>query len=59
MNKREVKGLEKHQFGNDFHVFLVENDPQTFEEAMTSINAPMWIEAINDEIYSIMSNHTW
>ena len=35
-----------------------ENDLQSFEEAMTSNDAPMWKEAINNEIYSIMSNHT-
>ena len=26
---------------------------------MTSNDAPMWKEAINNEIYSIMSNHNW
>ena len=27
-------------FGGDFYVFLTENDPQTFEESMTSHDAP-------------------
>ena len=29
-------------FSGDFYVFLTENDPQTFEEAMTSHDAPFW-----------------
>ena len=45
-------------FGDDY-VFLAENDPQSYEEAMTSFDAPFWREAINNEINSIMSNHTW
>ena len=46
-------------FGNDFYVFLTENDPQTFTEAMTSRDAPMQREAVNNEPDSIMSNHVW
>ena len=57
--RRSKRVRKATNFGNEFHVFLVENDPQTFEEAMTSNDAPMWKEAIDDEIYSIMSNHTW
>ena len=34
-------------------------DPKTYKEAMTSRDASFWKEAINDEIYSIMSNQTW
>ena len=37
----------------------VEEDPKTFNEAMTSRDASFWKEAINDEMDSIISNQTW
>lgn len=46
-------------FGDDFYVFLAKNDPQTFEKAMTSLDAPLQKEAVNNELDSIMSNHAW
>ena len=30
-----------------------------FKEAMASCDAPLWREAINNEIESIMHNHNW
>ena len=39
--------------------FLLKNDPHSYEEAITSFDAPFWREAINYKINSIMSNHTW
>ena len=55
-SKRERKATS---FSDVFHVFIVENDPQSYIEAMTSIDAPLWRETINSEIESIISNHTW
>ena len=46
-------------FGPDFLTFLLENEPKTFKEAMSTPEAPFWKEAINSEIESIMQNHTW
>ena len=46
-------------FGPDFLTYLLENEPQSFKEAMTSPEAPYWKEAINDEVESILQNHTW
>ena len=37
----------------------IEDDPKTFQEAMTSRDATFWKEAINDEMDSITSNNTW
>ncbi|KAJ9551062.1 hypothetical protein OSB04_015107 [Centaurea solstitialis] len=37
----------------------IDDDPKTFEEAMSSRDASLWREAINDEMDSIMSNGTW
>lgn len=37
----------------------VENDPQSYYEAMSSRDSAFWKEAINDEMDSILSNNTW
>ena len=46
-------------FGSDFLTFLLENEPQTFKEAMSSSDSSFWKEAVNSEIDSILRNHTW
>ena len=37
----------------------MEDDPKTFKEAKASRDSAFWKESIQDEIDSIMSNHTW
>ncbi|BBN67388.1 hypothetical protein Prudu_63S000500 [Prunus dulcis] len=34
-------------------------DPRTYKEAVMSVDAPFWKEAINDEFQSIIQNNTW
>ena len=46
-------------FGPDFLAFLLENEPQTFKEAMKSSEAQYWKEVVNSEVESILNNHTW
>ena len=46
-------------FGPEFLTFLLENEPRTFNEAMSSSEAQFWKEAINSEIESILNNHIW
>ena len=46
-------------FGLDFLTYSLENEPQSFNEAMSTPESPMWKEAVNSEIESIMQNHTW
>ena len=46
-------------FGPDFLTFMLENEPRTFQEAMASSETAFWKEAVNSEIESILSNHTW
>ncbi|KAL0445959.1 UNVERIFIED_CONTAM: Retrovirus-related Pol polyprotein from transposon TNT 1-94 [Sesamum latifolium] len=46
-------------FGPEFLTYLLENEPRTINEALSSPEAPFWKEAINSEIESIMQNHTW
>ena len=38
---------------------MLEDKPQSFKEAMSSPKAPYWKEVINDEVESILQNHTW
>ncbi|GJV60358.1 hypothetical protein Tco_1466458 [Tanacetum coccineum] len=39
-------------------VFLLEEDPNTYKEALTSLDASFWKEAIKSELDSIMVNNT-
>ena len=55
-SKRVRKGTD---FGKDFFTFLVGDDPLTYKEAISSPDVPFWKEAINNELESILSNHTW
>jgi hypothetical protein len=46
-------------FGPDFLTFMLEDEPQSFKEVMSTPEAPLWKKAINGEIESILQNHTW
>ena len=46
-------------FCPNFLTFLLESEPKTFKEVMSTLKAPFWKKAINSEIESIMQNHTW
>ena len=46
-------------FGPDFISFITIGEPQTYKEAVASPEAPLWKEAINSEVESILQNHTW
>ncbi|XP_057249385.1 uncharacterized protein LOC130590830, partial [Beta vulgaris subsp. vulgaris] len=41
------------------YAFMIEEDPKTFDEAMRSVDASFWKEAIKSELDSIVSNSTW
>ncbi|GJS28528.1 retrotransposon protein, putative, ty1-copia subclass [Tanacetum coccineum] len=45
--------------GPDFVSFMVENEPTSYREAVTSSEGHQWKEAIKSEIDSILQNHTW
>nr|KAJ0189388.1 hypothetical protein LSAT_V11C800435040 [Lactuca sativa] len=40
-------------------LLLTWDNPKTFTESMTSKDDPLWKEAINDEMDSIIGNGTW
>ena len=50
--------IEK-SFGLDFLTYLLESEPQSFKEVVTSAEGTLWKEAINSEVESILQNHTW
>jgi len=39
--------------------WLLEDDPTSLQEALSSLDADLWQEAINAEIDSLESNKTW
>ncbi|PHT40155.1 hypothetical protein CQW23_19009 [Capsicum baccatum] len=57
--RRSTRQVTSTSFGSDFVIFLLENEPQTFKEAMTSSDSSFWKKAVDSEIDSILSNHTW
>ena len=52
--RRSKRARTSKSFGPDFLTYLLENEPQSFNEAMSTLEAPMWKEAVNSEIESIM-----
>jgi hypothetical protein len=57
--RRSTRIRKETNLGDDFYTFLVDGDPLTYSDAISSPDGPLWKEAINNEIQSIMSNHTW
>jgi hypothetical protein len=46
-------------YGPDFSVYSLEEDPTSLQEALSSMDADLWQEAINDEMESLETNRTW
>jgi len=57
--RRSARLSKPRDFGPNFQIYLVEKDPESYAEAMSSNDALFWHEAIDDEMHSIMSNNTW
>ena len=57
--RRSKRTRTSKSFGPDFLTYLLEDEPQSFKESMSSPEAPYWKEAINDEVESILQHHTW
>jgi len=55
-----LKKFDSDALTNEFmSLFLLKEDPKTYQEAMRSIDATFWKEAIKSEIDSLESNRTW
>ncbi|XP_075475893.1 uncharacterized protein LOC142514930 [Primulina tabacum] len=57
--RRSKRARTEKSFGPNFITFMMESEPQSFKEAMSSSEGPLWKEAINSEMKSILQNHTW
>ena len=57
--RRSKRPRIENNLGDGFFTFLVESEPTSYKEAISSLEAPFWKEAINSEIESILQNNTW
>ncbi|GAU26739.1 hypothetical protein TSUD_317370 [Trifolium subterraneum] len=46
-------------YGPDYAAYTLNEDPANLQEALSSMDADLWQEAINDEMDSLESNKTW
>lgn len=57
--RRSKRARTENSFGSNFYMYMIDAEPQSYKEAMSSTEGPLWKEAIRSEISSIMQNHTW
>ena len=57
--RRSKRARVEMDFGPNYYVFNIEENPQNLKEALTSLDAIFWKEAVNDEMKSLISNKTW
>nr|AAU90333.1 Putative gag and pol polyprotein, identical [Solanum demissum] len=57
--RRSKRARIEKDFGPNFYVFNVGDDPLTLKEALSSHDSIFWKEAVNDEMESLISNKTW
>jgi len=55
---RSKKRRKETSFRNDFFTYLVDKDPLTYSEVISSFDSLFWKEAIKVEIDSILQNQT-
>ena len=56
---RSKQARKENDYGNNFLAYVVEDELVSYFDVIISVDAPFWLEAINNELESIMSNHTW
>ncbi|KAK4382083.1 hypothetical protein Sango_2905800 [Sesamum angolense] len=54
--RRSKRARVVKDFGSDFVTYNIEDDPVTFKDAMASLEAKQWKEAVKSEMDSIVSN---
>ena len=57
--RRSQRSRISKSFGQNFMAYAIEREPQIFKEDMSTPEAQICKEAINSEIESIISTHTW
>ena len=56
--RRSKRARVEKDFGPDYYVFNIEENPQNLKEVLTTPDAIFWKEAVNDEMKSLISNRT-
>ena len=56
---RSERQRKEVSFGDDFYTCLVENEPCSYFEAISSTDALLWKEAIKTELDYISKNQPW
>jgi hypothetical protein len=59
VTRKSKRQKTTNSFGDYYIIYLMDDTPKTIEEAYSSLNADLWKEAVQSEMYSIMSNGTW
>ena len=57
-SRRSKRARVEKDFGLDYYVFNIEENPQNLKEALTSPDAIFWKEVVNNEIESLIYNRT-
>ena len=57
--RRSKRARVEKDFGPDYYVFNIVENPQNLKEALISPDAIFWKEAVNYEMKSLISNRTW
>ena len=57
--RRSKRARTAKTFGPDFLTYMVDKDPISYKEAISSADSDLWKEAIDSEMNSILQNHTW
>ena len=57
--RRGKRARASKSFGPDFLTYMLESEPQSYNEAIRSPDGPLWKEATKSEINPILQNHTW
>ena len=52
--RRSKRDRKETKLGDGFYTFLIDKDPRSYKEAITSPDAPLWKKAIKSEIESII-----
>jgi hypothetical protein len=57
--RRSKRQRTEKSLGDDYIIYLVDEEPRSLTEAYTSPDAEYWREAVRSEMDSIISNGTW
>jgi hypothetical protein len=57
--RRSKRQRTEKSLGDDYIIYLVDEEPCSLTEAYTSLDAEYWREAVRSEMDSIISNGTW